>query len=129
MFPVEEVKKITGVGGDGGQPHTYCRWDGGSLSDLQKLVEIGAADPNEAQNYSPTIKEILEELADYSYKVLLIGYVILPPRSDARVSVEGFEITGLTADEALHLMEKYGRADESSSQKDGEVYSVRFWWD
>ena len=129
MFPTAEVARITGVSPDSGPGDTYCRWKDGTLSQLQDLVNVGAADPEECQNSSPAIKEFLEALAPYGDKVKLIGYIIFPPRGDARVSVEGFTMSGLTADEAVSLMNDFGHADERDSKKEGSTYSVRFWWD
>ena len=128
-FPSVEVARITGncVPTDG---ETFVRWDGGTMEELQKLVEIGACDPEDTQNSSPSIQEILDELSLCPGKVTLFGYVIYPPREDARVSVEGFHAEALTPNEALDLMVKFRDADEVDRSKgqDGLI-SLRFWWD
>jgi hypothetical protein len=130
-FPTEKVAEITktdapqhGVRGD-----TYRGWSGGTLTDLKNLVDIGACNLEDAQNASPTIGEFLKELKKYGDKITLIGYIIYPPRKDARVSVEGFEGNGLTASEALDLFELYGDANEQKKKEVGKTYYVRFWWD
>ena len=127
-FPSIEVSEITKTiipkRGD-----SYAEWRDGSLNDLQKLVNIGACDPGDAQNDSPSIAEFLENLKPFENNVKLIGYVIYPPRDDARVAVEGFEVDGLTSDQALELFKKYGNADERNKTEVGKSYRVRFWWD
>lgn len=125
----EQVSKITNTVYPTGKGDTYVRWNGGTIDDLEKLVEIEACDVQDCQNDSPSIGELLDDLEDYKDKVELIGYVIYPPRSDARVSVEGFNVIGLTADEALHFYEKYGNADEKTTEKTENSYNIRFWWD
>jgi hypothetical protein len=131
-FPTAEVAKITHTKAPtpGDKGDTYSRWKNGTLADLAKLVKIGAADPKQNQNSSPTIQEFLDELQPYKGKVKLIGYVIYPPRGDARISVDGFTANSITADEALDLTTKYGSADENSTeQNDDKTYNVLFWWD
>ena len=96
---------------------------------LRQLIDIGAADPMECQNSSPSIGYFLKELEPFKEKVKLIGYVIYPPRSDARVSVEGFDIFGITADEADAMMDKFRSADETDKVNNGELYDLHFWWD
>jgi hypothetical protein len=64
-------------------------------------------------------------------RVTYHGYVVDRDRDDWRVSVEGFDVFGLTADETLDLQGIYqGSADEldHTKQKDG-TYSLYAWWD
>ncbi len=130
-FPVEEVERITGTRKPKkGDPCAYFPGEGLPYGKLVRLVEIGVADPDGAQNDSPTIGEFLEDLRSMQDKIRFIGYVIYPPRSDQRVSIEGFEVVGIDADWALELAERYHHADEfsQSKQPDG-TYLLRFWWD
>lgn len=127
VFPSADVDRIVGTNC---LKDEYQRFRGEGLSreQLAELVQIGAADPGEAQNDSPTIGEMMD---DETLKAArFIGYVIYPPRNDARVSVEGFRVAGVSADTALDLMTGYGNADEKewSKRPDG-LYDLRFWWD
>jgi hypothetical protein len=132
-FPVTEVERITGTccpdASHKGDTCVHFPNEGITWEQLNKLVQIGAANPERAQNDSPTVGEFLDELASFGDSIRFIGYVIYPPRKDCRVSVEGFEAVGLTADEARDMAARY-RADEFEKYKhtDG-TYSVRFWWD
>jgi len=60
--------------------------------------------------------------------------VIKKPRDDYRLSIEGFEISNLTADDVLGLYERFDSADEKDHDKIVKakmpiLYKVRFWWD
>jgi len=83
------------------------------------------------QNSSPTLRELLE-LADEigENRIKYIGYTVLPPRSDWRVTVDGFIATFIKSREALNLLERYGDADERDYDEiSPDVYKLRFWWD
>jgi hypothetical protein len=133
-FPTAEVERITGTRRpDASDPRkdTHVRFpdEGLTWEQLNELVQVGAADPENVQNDSPMIGEFLDELANLGDRVRFIGYIIYPPREDCRVSVEGFEAFGLTADEALDLAARY-RADEfDKNRRPDGTYDVRFWWD
>jgi hypothetical protein len=133
-FPVAEVERITGTScrdPSNSQTGTYVRFpdEGLTWEQVNELVRVGGADPEETQNDSPTIGEFLNELAFLGDRIRFIGYIIYPPRDDCRVSVEGFEGRSLTAEDALELAARY-RADEVTKDRrpDG-TYDVRFWWD
>ena len=128
-FPTETVSKITNTDKPLGKNDTYARWDVGTIDDLQALLRIRACEGDNRQNDSPSIDEFIEILTPFKDKVTLIGYVIYPPRNDARISVEGFEITDVTPDELLNLLEECGQPDEFDKKKIGEKYNARFWWD
>ena len=86
-------------------------------------------DREEAQNDSPTVGEFLE-LADAYPTITYHGYVVEKPRTDFRVAIEGFEITGLTADQTLDVVDEYGYADERQYKKQPDgTYTVYTWWD
>lgn len=128
-FPTAEVIAILGFSAVDVPGHLQ-HFSGLTLAELQKLVEIEAADPDDAQNASPTIREFLDDLEPYAAKAKLIGYVVYPPRDDARITIEGFTADGLTADETVKLAFAYAGANEASYEKaDDGTYSVRFWWD
>ena len=101
-----------------------------TLKQLRQLVEIKAANPKEAQNAAPSISEFLADLTPFEDKVKLIGYIVYPPRNDARVSIEGFTCSNLSGDQTIEMLKDYWHADERDADKqpDGS-YNVRFWWD
>jgi hypothetical protein len=98
---------------------------GFTTAQLQQLVEVGAADRDEQQNDAPSVGAFLDYFAAVSYPVSFIGYVIFPPRPDARVSVEGFEATPQTQADRDGLVKAFRRADEFECL--GKY--CRAWWD
>lgn len=126
-FPIEKVAEITGFRRPSGTNINYCTLN--SLC-LQKLVECGAAKPDQRQNYSPSIAEFLDLTKDVSEKVNFESYIVYPPRSDARVSVEGVNFSELTADECDDLAEKFKDADalDYYPLQDGS-FRLSAWWD
>ena len=127
---LDEVERITGAK----RPHHS--WDpcisfpnGISYAQLEQLVGIGAADMDDAQNDSPSIGDFLRELIPYKDSISFIGYVVYPPRTDTRVSVEGFEAKGVTAEIGLDLAFRY-KADETGYKKNEDgTFDLSFWWD
>ena len=114
-FPVEDVRKILDIsipplGG-------ICSFRGVYYHKIEKLIRIGAADPTDCQNSSPTISEFLKDLEALKEMILFDGCVVVPPRKDARVSIEGFTASPLNAEEALSLLYKYRKADECELRK------------
>ncbi len=95
---------------------------------LQAIVEYG--DPSnlkEAQNSSPTTQEMLD-LAD-KYNITFEGYIVLKPREDWRVSLEGFTIYGVSAEGGLTLLEEYDADEKSHEKHEDGTFDLRFWWD
>lgn len=66
------------------------RFDHLNAEDLNKLLDLGLADPDEQQNEAPTTKEIAKFLNDHQ-NFWAHGYVVSPERDDYRVSLEGVE--------------------------------------
>jgi hypothetical protein len=135
LLDIVKNKKNLEKGGD-----TYYSFSNLTKEQIDTLAElVGYEDGRESwyeltQNDSPTIGEFLDLDEEFHKKITYIGYVILPPRDDIRVSIEGFDGTYLNAEEALELMYRYGEADEKSYSKDGTVsngitFSIGFWWD
>jgi hypothetical protein len=121
---MEQVIAITKATEDGGP------WEGGTLADLRKLVEIGASALDYSTNLRPTIGEFLEELAPCESKVRLEGYVHLHPVEDVCVEVDAFVADDLTADEALALYDRFRTVEDAELGKNPDgTYSVRFWCD
>ena len=66
-----------------------------SLEQLEKLLEEGFANPQEKQNFSPTIEQFYEfgkNCVAKGYNLVFIGYAISPDREDYRTSIEGIEV-------------------------------------
>jgi hypothetical protein len=123
IFPTAEVSRILGLypptSGD-----TYVGRDF-TLDELTELDAIGALDLEERQNDSPSIGQFLEFFRAFEHNGLsFIGYIIFPPRSDARISIEGFECHPTDAQKQL-LQNHFGRADEFECKKG----YCRAWWD
>jgi hypothetical protein len=84
----------------------------------------------EHQNASPTVREFLDLADEFGEgRIRYIGYKVVPPRGDWRVTIEGFIGNLLSADEALELTSRFRSADEIDNDKDRNTYNVRFWWD
>ena len=81
-FPVAEVERITGTrcpDASRGDTHVSFPDEGLPWEGLNELVQLGAANPEWAQNDSPTVGEFLDELAHLGDRVRFIGYIIYPP--------------------------------------------------
>ena len=59
-----------------------------SLETLKELVALGFADPEETQNYSPTITEFIEFMENHP-GYYAHGYTVTDKRPDYRVTIEG----------------------------------------
>lgn len=136
-FPSEEVEEITeAVPHYQDDPHASFPDPGLTLDKLGKLIEIGAADPDECQNRSPSIGDMAEAVeralvAQKDAAIYFIGYVIYPPRSDCRVSVEGVEAYNLSAQAVVELVKTFHSANEFELEddEDGNGYYFRAWYD
>jgi hypothetical protein len=112
---------------------TYKRFGGWSKTQvLEKVKEIGNGfldDPLEDnQNSSPTMREFLHEEEEFGDRVRFDGYLILKPRTDYRVTVDGIQFSGLGKDEMINLMEKYLQSSDDYGI-DSERGTAWFWWD
>lgn len=102
----------------------YRSFSGMTASKLKKLVEMGFADPEDAQNNSPTIEEFIE-FAENNEGFIFNGYAIDDSRSDYRVSIESIEKDEcVTADEKIEFLMQFRYADEITV--DDGLYA---WWD
>lgn len=88
------------------------RFDGLSIDDLQRLLAFNFADPNERQNYAPSIAKIAEFMKKYPC-FTAHGYAVADWRGDYRVSIEGVECTMThSVEEADAFAEMFHEADE-----------------
>jgi len=83
---------------------------------LQELVDMNFADPEDKQNDSPTLGEILEFLKKYP-AYTAHGYSVSAERPDYRVSIEGVEkgIPSESVQEFQDYMALFRNADEFSN--------------
>lgn len=99
-------------------------FEGLDNKNLKILLEQNFADPEDAQNDAPTIKEFLELMTKFP-QLKAHGYAVEGIRDDYRISIEGLEAKGKIprklqdAFSALHFADEY----ESSS-----TY-LRCWFD
>lgn len=90
---------------------------------LQKLVDKGFADPNDAQNCAPTIQELLDFTKDkdgYTFG----GYVVSDNRSDYRVSVDSIDHDIPLNDEEFREFTMFARSADEFDPNNGSA-----WWD
>ena len=88
------------------------RFDGLSIDDLQKLLALNFADPNDRQNNAPSIAKIAEFMKKYSC-FTAHGYAVADWREDYRVTIEGVECTmAHSVEEADAFAEMFHDADE-----------------
>lgn len=102
----------------------YMHYEGAPLGVMKRLVASGEADPEDAQNEAPVIKEMMR-IGKGVKGYTLHGYRICG-RDDARVSVEGFDITRtMTRAEQTKWGEDFRGADACAVTPRG----VHTWWD
>jgi len=119
MLPNPQFK----YGGDASD-YSLFSFDNLGSAKLEALIELGFADPEDNQNDSPTIGEILKFLkANPSFTAH--GYAVTPERDDYRISIEGVE--GHTGDEQQisEFIKMFGDANEFSAKR-GKQYA---WYD
>lgn len=95
------------------------------VRDLRTLVNKGFADPEDAQNNSPTLGELLnfaEEYGPNSY--VFDGYVVSPNRSDCRVSVDSIKMV----DNDFYSDEEEQAFEELTKYADEKDFGYA-WWD
>ena len=107
-----------------------CRhFEGVGILELEALLDAGFLDPEETQNGSPTVREMMSFVrhcdvpTDWEFE----GYAISPERDDYRVTIEGlyYNGTNLTLDELLAFTNEFHWADEFEVAYD----YARAWWD
>lgn len=102
-----------------------------SYSLLKKLVDMQFANPEECQNDSPSINELLSAFEDYEDYISFSGYSVSPDRRDYRISIDEIkiEIPKDNTDMLSYAVEYYRYADEFHlSAAHGNFYVIA-WWD
>lgn len=101
------------------------RFDGARAEVLQKLIDLGFADPNDRQNDAPSYGKIVEFLKKYP-RFTGFGYAVDVTRDDYRVTLEG--VLGpdgrLTQEELEAFVELFRTADEFRTTS-----PARAWYD
>lgn len=100
------------------EPSAYAggirRFEGLSLELVKKLIELKFINPDDAQNYSPTINgfiEYAEDWEDYEFG----GYVVSIDRDDYRVSIDSIEKSEpISKKEMVAFVKMFRDADEFS---------------
>lgn len=91
------------------------------------LLGIGAADPEDAQNSSPTFLEFAEWLEKHP-SFAAHGYIVGPKRDDERITIEGvisMPDATLTKDDITDFSLRFKDADEFDIDDSG----CRAWYD
>lgn len=94
---------------------------------LREMLDAGVADPEDRQNDAPTFLEITEFL-EKNPSFRASGYIITPPRSDHRISLDTVYRTGgvkLSTEEVCSFIEFVHQPDELSITPT----ACRAWWD
>lgn len=83
-----------------------------TIDKLAKLVDLGLADPEDAQNYSPTLGEILRFMQAHP-RFTAHGYVVEPRRADVRLTLEGVTLDATPTDaERTAFVAMFRHADD-----------------
>lgn len=118
--------------GDGGKTERYklggiCRIPRMAAADIKYLLEEKYADPEERQNFSPTIKEFYDFLVSHP-DFYAFGYAVSPQREDYRISIEGVRCDkDIKVSELIDFVHFAKDADESGFDTSANSYYA--WWD
>ena len=101
---------------------------------IDELLKEGYAEPEENQNFSPSIREFYTFMKTWTSleghegaEITAHGYIIMPPRDDARVTLEGIAGKGLSVLGMQDAIAELRHADDFEFNiEDGVFYS---WWD
>lgn len=100
-------------------------FDGASVDTIDRLIALGYADTNDAQNSAPTLGQIRDFMSEYP-RFRAHGYVVSHDRHDCRTTIEGVELAGAITDEERKAFRKlFSDADEYSITASG----ARCWYD
>ncbi len=92
-------------------PGRIIRFESMSIETLQLLMDKKFIDPEETQNYSPPVKDLIEFMLEYP-NVTALGYVVSPKRKDYRVSIEGVKGENPSKECQIKFANLFLRADE-----------------
>jgi hypothetical protein len=96
---------------------------------LHLLVDEGFADPEDAQNDSPSLEAFLAFMDDHGM-FQAHGYAVPSKRNDYRISIEGLVGRVLNdTDTVLDFVLFCRQADELEVRKEMQYTYLRSWWD
>ena len=95
---------------DGGRYDIFW-FEGLKAETLEKLIQMGFADPQDAQNDAPDIGTILAFLKR-NPSFTAHGYAVTPHRTDYRISLEGVEANFADKSEVIDFVDLFRRADD-----------------
>lgn len=102
------------------------RFDNLSADTLQTLIDEGFADPDDTQNNSPSLQEILDFIREYP-EFKAHGYAVSPERDDYRVSLEGVAgVVERSSDAFSEFVDMFRDADAFEISESGNCYA---WYD
>jgi hypothetical protein len=104
-----------------------ARFHGLKIDALHKLIDENFANPEDRQNFAPSISEFAEFMENHP-EFNAHGYIVHPSRDDYRVSIEGLQYTGELTNELI--------ADFSDLCRDADDFTIDIdtntlysWWD
>lgn len=96
------------------------------IETIQKLIDNGFVDVEDTQNEAPSIKEFIDFTKKYPLEnFYFIGYAVMPPRSDYRISIEGLTVETDNRNLVVDFTTFFKNAD-NLSYSDDELYC---WYD
>lgn len=91
----------------------------------RELLNSGAANPHDRQNSAPSFEEITKFLEEHP-KFTGHGYIVMPARSDERITLEGvMSRQVLSRADKADFSKMFGEADEFSLK----AKNARAWYD
>lgn len=101
------------------------RFRGVPADKINDLVNLEAVDPEGRQNESPTARELLGFASEFP-STTYTGYWVMPPREDARITIDGFEVP--IVDISTTDIDRIGEEWKPSSmtEREGRLF---VWWD
>lgn len=102
------------------------KFNGISVQTLKQLLEENFTDPDDDQNGSPSVREMLEFSEKWNNKYIFGGYAVEIWRADYRVSLDSIwreDLENLTEDERKAFIGFVGEVDELDEE------NMSAWWD
>ena len=102
-----------------------------NVETMRKLIDERFADPDETQNDSPSIGELMSAFEGTDIDVTFGCYAVSPERSDYRITIESADVSILETDydNLCCIIESFRWADEFNIEHIGEKFYIHAWWD
>lgn len=104
-------------------------FDALTVEGLQELIDRRFADPEERQNFSPTIGEFMafsQTQKSKGFDFTFEGYVISPDREDYRVSIDGIQFRG---DCSYQVIADFEAIAHNADEIEIDPNLLHAWWD